>query len=286
MSEPRRLIDEGGSPEMRRALYAGIDIVPPAGAERRVWAGLSAAIVAAGSTMTASAAGAAKSIGAASVGAASVTKLVAIGISAGAIALGGQAAWRSMNTPHAAPIEAMVPGSPRSEPPSLSRLGAEGPAPNRKAEPATELSSPEASPPSTSAPSPTARPSSNRTGFSAGHTSRSNRPAAPDERRASPPSTDSVQAPAVSIPSRPDESSVVLRAREALRRGDAEQALAILEGARRDFSEGGLAQEREAPAVEALVVTGPRSEAVERAKAFVERYPSSPYAARIRSLAH
>ncbi|HEU4535599.1 MAG TPA: hypothetical protein VFS00_15835 [Polyangiaceae bacterium] len=77
---------------------------------------------------------------------------------------------------------------------------------------------------------------------------------------------------------------MVRQARATLRAGDGRGALALLEAAGRRFGRGGLGQERELLAVEALVATGQRGRAVERAEALLRAHPASPYADRLRRL--
>ena len=66
---------------------------------------------------------------------------------------------------------------------------------------------------------------------------------------------------------------------------DEQDALALLEQARRQFPGGTLAQEREALSIEALAISGQRGAAAERARRFLEAHPSSMHAARVRSFA-
>jgi len=75
------------------------------------------------------------------------------------------------------------------------------------------------------------------------------------------------------------ESRRVADARARLRAGDARGALATLEGLRRDFPGGVLAQERDALMIEALLALGERERARQLATRFVARYPGSPHTA-------
>ncbi len=72
--------------------------------------------------------------------------------------------------------------------------------------------------------------------------------------------------------------------REALRAGHWAAASGLLEQARLRFPQGVLRQERDALAIEALVQSGQRQLAIERAKTFFRSYPDSPHAARVRAL--
>jgi hypothetical protein len=252
MNEPRRLLHQATSADVRRALLAGVDIAPPAKAERRVWRALSAALGAAGGALTVSAttAAGAKSGGAVaasgSVSVVTVAKLVAIGMGAGALALGTGRAWTSHATPPTIPAPAAAPASP---PPFLQPT----------------ISIPTAS-------------------------------QAPPERDPSGPALQNPDSPAIASPAprprvpsltrerRPDESSIVLDARQALRSGHPADALALLRRTSDAFAGGNLEQERTALEIESLARLGARDEANRRARDFVETYPDSPYTARIRSL--
>jgi hypothetical protein len=77
------------------------------------------------------------------------------------------------------------------------------------------------------------------------------------------------------------ETAVVLRARDALRRGDCAGALAELDEARTHIQEGALYQEREVLAIEALDCARRTDQARERAAAFLRAYPGSPHAAAV-----
>jgi outer membrane biosynthesis protein TonB len=81
------------------------------------------------------------------------------------------------------------------------------------------------------------------------------------------------------------EVAVLDRARAALRRGDADAATAALDEHARDFADGALGAEAEVVRIEALVHAGQADAARERARAFLARFPQSPLAKRLRSLA-
>ncbi len=78
----------------------------------------------------------------------------------------------------------------------------------------------------------------------------------------------------------PSELELLQRAQSALAATPA-RALAITNEHARAYPSGELAQERELIAVEALARTGQNDQAYERARALVQRYPRTPYAARI-----
>lgn len=96
-----------------------------------------------------------------------------------------------------------------------------------------------------------------------------------------------VERPAAPAPQRPQsepdelraESGLVLRAHQALRAGACQSALEGLAEARARFPNGALAEERDALTVRALACAGRTAEAAERAGAFVQDHPTSPYVA-------
>ncbi|MFZ5893521.1 MAG: hypothetical protein ACOY0T_20840 [Myxococcota bacterium] len=84
------------------------------------------------------------------------------------------------------------------------------------------------------------------------------------------------------------ENQLIAEARELaaaqglLRSGQTDAALQMLEQSSRRFGNGGMVQEREALIIEALL-HGSRPElGVQRARAFLARYPATPLAARVR----
>lgn len=81
-----------------------------------------------------------------------------------------------------------------------------------------------------------------------------------------------------------DEAVLVDEARAALRRGDAPRALELVRQHERTFSSGDLIEEREVVAVEALAALGAAAQAQNRARRFLARWPSSPYALRVRAV--
>jgi hypothetical protein len=66
--------------------------------------------------------------------------------------------------------------------------------------------------------------------------------------------------------------------RTALGRGDGPAAIAALDRHAREYPRGQLVEEREAMAVQALVMAGRNKEAAERAARFRRRFPDSPFA--------
>jgi hypothetical protein len=95
----------------------------------------------------------------------------------------------------------------------------------------------------------------------------------------------SASAPDTSPPPRSvveEEAAVTREARELLRAGDAPRALALLEQARVRFSGGVLVQERAALTIEALARSGQADRAAGLARAFLEAWPQSAHADRVR----
>jgi hypothetical protein len=74
------------------------------------------------------------------------------------------------------------------------------------------------------------------------------------------------------------ESQRVAEARALLHAGDPRGALALLHSVASEFPNGVLVQEREALTVDALLASGDRDSARQRASDFVQRYPDSPHA--------
>ena len=112
-------------------------------------------------------------------------------------------------------------------------------------------------------------------------------PRAPAPRARSLPSA---SAPSPSSPVPPEttlqtESASLLRGRQLLRSGDCEGALTQLQESAARFPRGGLAQEREVLAVEALACVGRAPEAAARADAFLHDHPASAHAPKVRRFA-
>jgi len=80
------------------------------------------------------------------------------------------------------------------------------------------------------------------------------------------------------------ELDIVDRARAAVRAGDGEGALALLDAFDAEFPKSSLADEVVVIRVDALAKTGRTDRAAELARAFVARKPASPYAARLRAV--
>jgi TolA-binding protein len=82
------------------------------------------------------------------------------------------------------------------------------------------------------------------------------------------------------------ESQRVAEARALLHAGDPRGALALLHSVASEFPNGVLVQEREALTVDALLASGDRDGARQRASDFVQRYPDSPHAPAVQRALH
>ena len=106
----------------------------------------------------------------------------------------------------------------------------------------------------------------------------STRPLAPDA-----PPLDA-QAPAIDADALLREAALLEKARADIAR-DPASSLRALDEHREGFGDGQLAAERELLAIDALAHQGRAAEARSRAQAFLARFPSSPYADRVRRIA-
>jgi type IV secretory pathway VirB10-like protein len=93
-----------------------------------------------------------------------------------------------------------------------------------------------------------------------------------------------VAAPPAAPTPHPDDELVLLKQAESALDRDAASALALAEQHARAYPHGLFAQEREILAIEALLKLRQKPAAVARAEAFVQHYPSSPHARRVRAL--
>lgn len=80
------------------------------------------------------------------------------------------------------------------------------------------------------------------------------------------------------------EAAAVVAIRKTLVSGRPQEALRLLDQARLDFADGGLAQEREALTVRALWQADQKDAARTRGDAFLRAFPRSPHAAELRAL--
>jgi hypothetical protein len=276
MKDPKRLVEVHTSSRVRRELRAGVELAPPPGAQRAVWAALNTSIVvsvtAAAANATAGAA-AISSAASASAGAAAAGS----GLGAATAGLGGvglTTIFASVVVGLGAGFLVMLPFSEpdpgtggtvpvaNAAPPSAPARAA----PRRRTEPRPREQTRDAVQP---VPVPaSALPVEMRPRITA----------APSARRAAP-------APALSTADPvADESSVVLAARRELSSGNPARAREILERGAPPASSGGLDQERAALQIEALARLGERAEAEQQARTFLARHPESPHAVRVRAL--
>ena len=72
-----------------------------------------------------------------------------------------------------------------------------------------------------------------------------------------------------------------MRARAALRAGNAAEARALLASVESQFPRGVLSQEREVLSIELLAVRGEHAAAARRAQTFVTAHPKSPHSAKL-----
>ena len=79
-----------------------------------------------------------------------------------------------------------------------------------------------------------------------------------------------------------EESTLLTRARAALRSGDPSAAQALLARAHKEFASGALVQEREVLTIETAAAQGNASAADRLARAFIAAHPESPHAQPLR----
>jgi hypothetical protein len=82
----------------------------------------------------------------------------------------------------------------------------------------------------------------------------------------------------------PAQELALLKRAKSHARSAPQRALALLAEHERRFARGTLVEEREVIAVEALLAAGERAQAERRAAAFLERFPDSAHARRVRAL--
>jgi len=271
MTEPTRWAENDAdlTEEERRVLAAGLRPAEvPRNMQNAIWGALGRKLplAAASSTVAATATKAAASL--------SLVKVGLTGVLLGSVATGAWVGGEHLlsSTAHSArPVpSAAAPrrALPRVEPPATSA------APIPALVPVPELPSP---PVAHDRPSTTREPPSEAPRVDTRSTPG---PAVAPER-----SVASFPLPAPAAPSAAGtailESRRVADARALLRKGDARGALATLDGVRRDFPNGVLAQERDALTIEALLALGDRQRARELATAFLARYPGSPHRATV-----
>ena len=103
-------------------------------------------------------------------------------------------------------------------------------------------------------------------------------PRAPSSEPAAPASTPS---PAARLT---EETRAVGAIRTSLQKGDTREALHLLDSYEAEFPRGVLAEEAEVLRIETLGRAGDKAEAARRASRFLAERPSSPHAARVRTM--
>jgi hypothetical protein len=276
MKDPQRLVEIHPSSRVRRELRAGVELGPPPGAERAVWAALNASMAvsvvaatanaatgtaAASSAVSASAAagaaGGSLAAGTTGLGSAGLTTIfasVVVGLGAGLLVM--------------LPLSAPDPGHGGTAPvaneatPSAPARAAPGPGTDARSREQPRDAVQVVPVPASALPVETP----------------SRIAAAPSARRAP-----AALAPSAAEPVT-DESGVVLAARRELSAGNPARAREILERGAPPDESGGLDQERAALRIEAVTRLGQQAEAERLARIFLARYPESPHAARVRAL--
>lgn len=299
MSDPTKLrdsehLDESG----RRALEAARGLEPPAGAESRVWTALGSRLPLTGSGLGEGGAGAgsAGTLGAAGAGAGAATGGITVAklasVLAAVTALGGAGGVVFLAAGESSPLRTAVQPAPIAAP----SHAAAGPAPNPASQPGSlppagsETSRAGApAPPTAESGTPASALRSRSPSAKENTNERSNGgPSSPLPSTAAfeleSVSTAQPRAGALDASAIAEESRLIGDARLALRANDASTALSLLERAERRFPRGILTQERSALFVEALARAGRRDDAVARARSFLNAFPTSPHASRVRAV--
>lgn len=253
MSDPKRLMDAmDGSPEERELLRAAGSEGLPATDRRAIWASIEASVALTAATAKLGSTAGGSGSSATTVGAIGLGKVVALGAVTLALGAGGYALLRS-------------PGEHGSK-------SAHGDVATRPL-PSFASSAP-AAPPSEVVPALAASNGASGETVAASPNGAAN----VELRRAEPAPSPRPSASSTASLLR-EESLAVLSARQALKGGDYGAALKQIEEMRHRFPRGALSQEREALSIEALAKSGAGAAAARRARAFLQRYPKSPYAA-------
>jgi Outer membrane lipoprotein len=291
MSTPRRWLESAGelSDLEREVLSAGAGELPPAGAKQAVRAAIAAASGAAAATGTTSAKAALGAGGATQATATSTAttlvflKGLGLGLLLGTVVAGGITSFYSSRAGTSPPRVALS-GQPAVRlAPSATLLRemmpqaplAPSPEPTVESARATSSNVQHSTVP---APAPAPAPSDVVREPVRGSAVPSGAIAFPNLEPALPPVTPKPAPNTTALA----ESRAVAEARNLLRSGDPREALSRLQALQRDFPSGILNQERDALVIEALLAAGNSSEARERAKEFLSRYPKSPHAAAAR----
>jgi len=273
MKDPRRLADETGSGLETRLLRHAREERPPDGNADRVLAalGIGTAAATAGTMASGAAAGSAAAKPVVGWLAGSVAKWIAIGSTCGVAAIGAavhlhaRTSERDLSTARAQSHVERSEGLARAEP----GVAAHTPPAALRDEPGSGADQgPAALDPASRAPA--ARPAPQ---------------IAPGPSRAAP-----LPAGVTGSQVEPGAASIELeiahldRARAALQAGHPAEALSVLGSYDRQFGRGALAPEAQFVRIQALLASGRREAALERAQALLRSDPTGPHAARIREL--
>jgi hypothetical protein len=275
VSDPTRLLDEPGelSPAERRALEAALGERPPRGAKRAVFGAVLASLpVPAGNGPSGLEGAGGAALAAKALGFAALVKPALVGVALGVATTAG---YVGLSSPFEVPDE-QTTKSPESAEPVSSPVPPGSARPEEAPERATAPDD-RAAAVASSGTAPNARkheptPAPPALGDTLGGTTAD----APAPSTRAFPEVEG-EAPPTSL-----EGRRVAEARALLRSGRARAALTALTAIGAEFPRGALVQEREALAIEALLMTESRDEARARAEQFLARYPTSPHAAAAR----
>lgn len=276
MKDPIRLLDEGTdlSPQERELLWSGRSMEPPPDAQEKIWAALNLPVGAAGGGggdggLTGAGSSGVGSSGTTIFGALGGIKGVIAGVAGIATIAGAVGAYvvGLSEPPRKDPI---VQNPPRLEVPSASpALPVKEVVQDQPLAASAEAEAPAV--PSAAAPLPNNVPDKSA---SLADPDIDDTDVPPEE-----PPTETKQERASRLR---EENAVLTDARASLRGGDPASALAKLDAAGGRFPDGVLAQEREVLEIEALARAGKSAEASARANTFLQKYPTSPHAAKVR----
>ncbi len=288
MSDPIRLLDDpsfkgslANGREARSLLELGRDVAPPTGAEAQVWSGLQSVIggAAAGAALAtpkAAAAGPAElaAQGAAPTAAPAAKTSAAVGTKLGLVGLVIGAALIATT------IVRTPPSTLSATPPAASfgqggaASSAESGDPHAQRGFTAHMTSNGAPVAPKEAPAKDAEPAPNQ---QAGSEPRAAIPSA------TPTAVADAEAPVDRVSQLQDEAAAVQEARSQLAANNASGALSTLSKLDVDVPRGILGQERTVLTIEALKKSGRGAAAAQRAAAFIEANPKSPYAERLRA---
>lgn len=248
--DPERLLSTKSlGPDERSVLRAGVHLDPPSGAKDEIWAAIASKLPPGGGGGP----------GASGLETA-LWKKVAIGFAMGLVGMGAAelASHSTGSSIHTAPIAAANADTPRVAVTQINPT----PTPQHAPTLLQPSEQPRARQPSTTLalPSPTTQPV-----------------ASVEEE-----TLDPVQKRKSQLE---DESRMLRQARTALQTGNASGALALLADSQKQHPKLILAQEHEALTIDALAASGGQVAARARAARFLELYPTSPHAEKMRTIA-